>query len=221
MDFWTTSDKRYNYNTPGTFAAIESPISSPTVIEEINTNLAGLFGPEAALFLDNGMLRIFYLFGSSGLSDGGQGKRKYLGIDFGLGAKYAFLYVGYRRASFSFSDLESDSIYNQVVSAAVWGGMLRTRYNKTGFNFSLDYDIGITFMLNVLKRKEEETLRDPGVAECELYFGYKFINPSINVRLGYGVWWCTKLAAEIPQERFYVYDNISHGFLISFAYELQ
>ncbi len=217
VDWWETSKEKYDHQAFGGGGFFD-----PTTIESKDADIGLLIGPELKYTYHNFFARGFSLWGSSGLSGGGDIDREYLGVDFGY-AKGIGAFIGYRQFDASFAGLTGSEIADHSVSDAVLGLILQADQQKPGFKWGIEMVAGIQALFNSFD--DDEYYRNPTILEAEVTFGYKFKDMPLTINVGYGIWSYGEVARTYPYSPSIVIDEIverwedwGHGITLSVTY---
>jgi len=214
--WWETSRKQYDHMAGG------GGYFNPDTIESERSDLGLSVGPELKYNYGGLFARGSYLWGSNGLSDGGNVDIRSFGADIGVAAG-AGVFVGYRRLDVSFKGGAGAQIADHSISDAVLGLMLQADPRTPGFKWGIEMAFGIQGLISVWDDDAFE--KKPAIWEAELTFGYRFKSIPLTANVGYGIWWYEKKAREYPYSPSIIIDKVverwqdwAHGVILNVTY---
>jgi hypothetical protein len=161
---------------------------STDTIEQTNGRFGLLLGPEVNYsFKQTIFARGFYLLGKNDLPEGGNANRKQMGADIGLGNKYGWVFIGYRKHDLKFAALKSEDIKDNKISDFVIGLGTLPHHDKPGFNIGGEIVAGVKACTHI-NDSGQEFDKVPLILEFELNTGYRFTTLPFTFEAGLGAW---------------------------------
>jgi hypothetical protein len=162
-------------------------------IEEKESDIGLLIGPEVVFSYRKIFTRGFYLQGRHNFSGSEKSDRKYFGIEIGVGKKDKGCFIGWRKMDFSFPNWQSKNITDHNIATPVWGFKLNS--DKPGL-FA-----GFGIATNLFLFQIGNTLDDVFIFDGELNVGYRFKEAPLILSAGYRYWWFGKAI-----NTYYIYE---------------